>query len=155
MNRYICNSFGVHASVGGLLCSFRLLVIINSAAVNIMEHVSLLHAWESSGYMPRSGIAGSSGRIMSRFLMSFQTDFSELLYQFAIHKQLRSIPLFIHLSQQLLSTGFLMLVILNYGRWNFKFVWFAFPWWLRLLTISLAASHLFYIPQVKILLLAL
>ena len=29
--------------------------------MNIVQHVSLLHAGESSGYMPRSGIAGSSG----------------------------------------------------------------------------------------------
>ena len=28
--------------------------------MNIVEHVSLLHGGESSGYMPRSGIAGSS-----------------------------------------------------------------------------------------------
>ena len=76
------------------------------------------HAGKSSGYMPRSGIAGSSGRIMSRFLMSFQTDFSELLYQFAIHKQLRSIPLFIHLSQQLLYWIF---DIIHSELWEVKF----------------------------------
>ena len=29
--------------------------------MNIVEHVSLLHAREFSGYIPRSGIAGSSG----------------------------------------------------------------------------------------------
>jgi hypothetical protein len=31
--------------------------------------VSLLQVGASSGYMPRSGIAGSSGRTMSNFLM--------------------------------------------------------------------------------------
>ena len=40
--------------------SFKLLAIINKAAMNIVEHVSLLHAGESPGYMPSSGIAGSS-----------------------------------------------------------------------------------------------
>ena len=35
--------------------------------MNIVEHVSLLHAGESSGYMPRSGIAGSSGREVPSF----------------------------------------------------------------------------------------
>jgi hypothetical protein len=29
--------------------------------MNIVEHVALLHVGTSSGYMPRSGIAGSSG----------------------------------------------------------------------------------------------
>jgi hypothetical protein len=32
--------------------------------MNIVEHVSLLHIGVSSGYMPRSGIAGSSGCTM-------------------------------------------------------------------------------------------
>jgi hypothetical protein len=34
-------------------------------AMNIREHVSLLHFGASSGYMPRSGIAGSSGSTTS------------------------------------------------------------------------------------------
>jgi hypothetical protein len=40
-----------------------------------VEHVSLLHVGASSGYMPRSGIAGSSGGTMSNFLKNHQTDF--------------------------------------------------------------------------------
>jgi hypothetical protein len=51
----------IHSSVEGHLGSFQLLAIINKAAMNIVEHVSLLHIGTSSGYMPRSGIAGSSG----------------------------------------------------------------------------------------------
>jgi hypothetical protein len=43
--------------------------------VNIVEHVSLLHVGGSSGYMPRSGIAGSSGSTMSNFLRNRQIDF--------------------------------------------------------------------------------
>jgi hypothetical protein len=37
--------------------------------------VSLLHVGLSSGYMPRSGIAGCSSRTMSNFLRNRQTDF--------------------------------------------------------------------------------
>jgi hypothetical protein len=33
--------------------------------------VSLLYVGASSGYMPRSGIAGSSGNTISNFLMNF------------------------------------------------------------------------------------
>ena len=36
-----------------------LLAITNKAAMNIVEHVSLLHVGASFGYMPRSGIAGN------------------------------------------------------------------------------------------------
>jgi hypothetical protein len=36
-----------------------------NAAINIVEHVSWLYIHESFGYMPRSGIAGSSGPIFS------------------------------------------------------------------------------------------
>jgi hypothetical protein len=36
--------------------------------MNIVEPVSLLHIGASSGYMPRSGIAGSSGSTMPNIL---------------------------------------------------------------------------------------
>ena len=36
--------------------------------MNTVEHVCLLHIGASSGYMPRSGIAGSLGNTMSNFL---------------------------------------------------------------------------------------
>ena len=67
--------FYIHYSVEGHLGSFQLLDIINKAAMNIVEHVTLLQVGASSGYMPRRGIAGSSGSTMSNFLMSRQTDF--------------------------------------------------------------------------------
>ena len=51
----------IHSSVEGHLGSFQLLAIINKATMNIVEHVSLLPVGTSSGYMPRRGIAGSSG----------------------------------------------------------------------------------------------
>ena len=54
--------------VEGHLGSFQLLAIINKAAMNIVEHVFLLPVGTSSEYMPRRGIAGSSGIIMSNFL---------------------------------------------------------------------------------------
>ena len=77
--------FYIHYSVEGHLGSFQLLDIINKAAMNIVEHVTLLQVGASSGYMPRSNIAGSSGSTMSNFLRNYQTDFqSGWLYQLAI-----------------------------------------------------------------------
>jgi hypothetical protein len=54
------HNFCIHSSVEGHLDSFQLLAIINKAAMNIVEHVSFLPVGTSSGYMPRSGIAGPS-----------------------------------------------------------------------------------------------
>jgi hypothetical protein len=53
--------FCIHSSVEGHLGSFQLLAIINKAAMNIVEHVSLLQVGTYSGYMSRRGIAGFSG----------------------------------------------------------------------------------------------
>jgi hypothetical protein len=52
--------FCIHSSVEGHLGSFQPLAIINKAAMNIVEHVSLLYVGASSGYIPSSGITRSS-----------------------------------------------------------------------------------------------
>jgi hypothetical protein len=56
----IYDIFCIHSSVEGHLGSFQLLDIINKAAMNIVENVSLLYIGASFGYMTRNGIAGSS-----------------------------------------------------------------------------------------------
>ena len=58
--------FSIHSSVYEHLGSFQLL--IDMAAIDIVEDVSLLHDGVSSGYMRKSGIAGSLGSIMPSFL---------------------------------------------------------------------------------------
>jgi hypothetical protein len=55
--------FYIHSSVEGHLGSFQLVAIIIKAAMNIVEHVSFLPVG-TSGYMPRRGIAESSGSTM-------------------------------------------------------------------------------------------
>ena len=52
------HSFFIHSSVDGHLGCFHVLAIVNSAAMNNGMHVSL-SILVSSGYMPKSGIAGS------------------------------------------------------------------------------------------------
>jgi hypothetical protein len=96
----------IHSSVEGHLGSFQLLAIINKAAMNIVEHVSLLQVGASSGYMPRSGISGSSGRTMSNYLRNRQTDFQSDCTSFQSHQQWRSVPLSPHPCQILLSPEF-------------------------------------------------
>jgi len=66
--------FCIHSSVEGYLGSFQLLAIIDKSDMKRVEHVSLLYVAASFGCMPRSGIAGSSGSIMSNFLRNNRTD---------------------------------------------------------------------------------
>ena len=55
---YIYYNFFIHTSVDGHLGCFHVLAIVNNVAVNNGIHVSL-SIFVSSGYMPKSGIAGS------------------------------------------------------------------------------------------------
>ena len=57
---YIYHNFFIHSSVDGHLGCFHVLAIVNSAAVKNGTPVSF-SILVSSGYMPRSGIAGSYG----------------------------------------------------------------------------------------------
>ena len=48
-----------HSSVEGHLGCLQVLAVMNKAAMNIVEQVSLWDGGASFGYIPRSGIAGS------------------------------------------------------------------------------------------------
>ena len=67
--------FCIHSSVEGHLGSFQLLDIINKAAINIVDYMSLLYVGAYFVYMPGSGIDGSSCSTMSNFLRNHQSDF--------------------------------------------------------------------------------
>ena len=56
----------IHSSVNGHLGCLHVLATVNSAAMNIGVHVSF-SILISSGYMPRSGIAGSYGGFIPSF----------------------------------------------------------------------------------------
>ena len=60
------HNFFIHSSVSGHLGCFHVLAIANSVAINNGIHVSL-SILVSSGYMPRSGIAGSYGGFIPSF----------------------------------------------------------------------------------------
>ena len=132
----------IHFSVERYLGSFQLLVIINMAAMNIVEHVSLFHVGASSGYMPRSSIAGSSGSTMSNFLRDLQTDFQSDCTSLQSHQQWRSVPLPPHPCQHLLSPEFF-----------FSFLFFSFLFFSSLLFSSLFFSFLsfFFFKEIYLL----
>jgi hypothetical protein len=114
--------FCIYSSAEGHLGCFLLLAIINMAAMNMVEHVSLLYVRASFGYMPRSGITGSSGRTISNFLSNHQTDFQSGCTSLQSHQQWRSVPLSPHPCQHLLSPEFLILAILTGVKWNLRVI---------------------------------
>ena len=114
--------FCIHSSVEGHLGSIQVLAMINIPVINIVEHVSLLHVGASSGYMPRSGIVGSSGNTLSNFLRNCQSDFQSDCPSLQCHQQWRSVPLSPYPCQHLLPPEFLILAILIGVRWNLRAV---------------------------------
>ena len=60
------HNFFIHSSVDGHLGCFHVLAFVNSAAMNSGIHVSF-SILVSSGFMPRSGIAGSYGGFIPSF----------------------------------------------------------------------------------------
>jgi hypothetical protein len=81
--------------------------------MSIVEHVSLLQVGTPSGYIPRRGIAGSSGSSKSNFLKNRQTDFQSDCTSLQSHQQWRSVPISLHPHQHLLSPEFFILAILT------------------------------------------
>ena len=63
---YIDHNFFIDSSVDGHLGCFHVLAIVNSASMNNGIHVSF-SILVSSGYMPRSWIAGSYGSFIASF----------------------------------------------------------------------------------------
>ena len=59
---YVYHSFLIHLSANGYLGCFHVLAIVNSTVINIGVHMSL-SILVSLVCMPRSGIAGSYGRV--------------------------------------------------------------------------------------------
>ena len=98
------------------------MAMTNKAAMNIVEHMSLWHDWASFGYKPKSGIAGSWGRLFPNFLRNRHTDIQRGCSSLHSHKQCRSVPFSPQPLQHKLSSVVLILAILTGVKWNLRVV---------------------------------
>ena len=130
---------------GGRLYKFPL-----SPVMNIIKHMSLCHSGVSFGFIPKSSIAGSSGRSISNFLKNHLIDFLSGCTSLQSLQEWKSVPLFIHLLQHVSSPEVLILAI-NIGvRWNFRVILICMSLITKDFEHFFGASQLFKIPQFQI-----
>ena len=96
----------IDSSVVGHLGYFQCLTITNTAAITIVDQVSLLDGRVSFGYIPRSGITGSWQRTIPSFLRNHQINVQSRCTSLHSNQQWRRVPFPPQSYQHMLSLTF-------------------------------------------------